>query len=94
MLVPEVVALPVTAKVLLPKVNVPVPVVKVKPLTVVKLGVADRVIWVDVPIKTCCPPLMERLEELTVKLPKVVVPIPPLAKGSTPVMAIVEVPDI
>ena len=39
----------------------------------------------EVPIKTCCPPEMERLEEETVKLPSVVVPMPPLETASRPV---------
>ena len=49
---------PETVKVFEPKVRVPVPAVRVKPLTVVKVGVVDKVIWVEVPIKTFCPPLM------------------------------------
>ena len=42
----------------------------------------ERVIWVEVPINTLCPPTMESPAP-TVKLPSVVVPIPPLviAKG-------------
>ena len=48
---PDVVALPVTTKVLAPKVKVPLPEVKVMPLTVVNVGVAEIVIWVEVPIK-------------------------------------------
>ena len=73
-----------TAKVLLPKVNVPVPAVRVSPLTVVKLGVAVRVIWVEVPINTLWPPVMDRLEELTVKLPRVLVAVPPWATANCP----------
>jgi hypothetical protein len=61
---------------------------------VVKAGVLVKVIWVEVPISTFWPPEMERLEELTVRLPKVVVPRPPLATGITPVMAMVEVPEM
>jgi len=53
-------------------------------IRVVKVGVLVKVIWVEVPIRTCWPPVMERLEEETVKLPKVVVPIPPLATPKTP----------
>lgn len=74
-------------------------------LRVVKVGVLVKVIWVEVPISTCCPPVMDKLEEETVKLPKVVVPMPPLetARGLVKVMevkegveetAIVEVPVI
>lgn len=42
-----------------------------------KEGLFDRLIWVEVPINTPWPPLIERLELLTVKEPKVVVPVPP-----------------
>lgn len=59
----------------------------------VKEGLFDNVICVEVPIKTFCPPLMDRLEP-TVKLAKVEVPIPPFETGMTPVMAMVEVPEI
>lgn len=51
---------------------------------VVKVGVLVKVIWVEVPINTFCPPLMERLEDDTVKDPRVVVPMPPLVTPSTP----------
>ena len=71
-------------KVLVPKDKAPLPD-KVMPLTVVKEGVADIVICVEVPIKTFWPPEMERLEELTVRLPRVVVPMPPLLTGTRPV---------
>ena len=50
-----------------------------------KEGLLLRVTTVEVPIKTCCPPLMERLAEETVRLPRVVVPMPPLEVGITPV---------
>jgi hypothetical protein len=52
--------------------------------TLEKVGVSDKVICVEVPINTCCPPVTERLEDETVRLPKVVVPIPPLLDASTP----------
>ena len=50
----------------------------------VKVGVEDRVIWVEVPIRTFSPPETDRLEP-TVKEPKVLVPVPPLATDNTPV---------
>ena len=90
-------------KVLLFKVRVPVPAVMVLPFRVVavavpkdevavavmdvKDGLADNVIWVDVPIKTFCPPLMFKLEP-TVKLPNVVVPMPPLVVPRTPLTSL------
>jgi hypothetical protein len=54
---------------------------------VVKEGVEVRVIWVEVPMRTLSPPVMERLEEETVKLPKVEVPVPPLVTPNCPVQA-------
>ena len=60
----------------------------------VKFGLLEKVIWVEVPIKTFCPPVMERLELETVSEPKVVVPSPPFETGITPVIAMVEVPLI
>ena len=49
-----------------------------------KEGLAERVISVEVPIKTCWPPEMERLEEETVRLPRVLVAVPPLLTPKTP----------
>ena len=54
-------------------------------VSVAKDGLLVKVIWVEVPIKTCWPPVMDRLEEETVKSPKVEVPVPPLATESWPV---------
>ena len=80
------------------RVKVPVPVVKVLPFRVVAVavpkeevavavmevndGLADKVIWVEVPIKTFCPPVMLRLEPPAVKEARVLVPVPPLATDS------------
>jgi hypothetical protein len=83
----NVVLPPCKVKVLVFKVNVPVPVVKVLPLTVVKVGVAVMVICVEVPIKTFCPPLMSKFDP-TVKLPRVVVPMPPLEDVNTPLTSL------
>ncbi len=44
---------------------------------------APKVIWVEVPIKTLWPPVMDRPDP-TVREPKVVVPSPPLETGSMP----------
>lgn len=79
----RVVSPPWTIKELLFKVNVPVPDVSVSPFTVVKSGVSVKVICVEVPIKTFCPPLMFKFVP-TVKLPSVVVPMPPLETGTRP----------
>ena len=62
----------------LPKLELAVAVMEVKD------GLLDNVIWVEVPINTACPPEIERLEELTVKLPRVVVPRPPFETGNMP----------
>ncbi len=52
---------------------------------VVKEGVEDNVIWVEVPMSTFCPPVMERLGEETVKSARVDVPVPPLLTANCPV---------
>ena len=94
------VVLLLTVKVFEPNVKVPVPVVMVLPFRVVavavpkdevavavmevKDGLAERVICVDVPIRTFCPPLMFKLLP-TVKDPSVVVPMPPLPDANKPV---------
>jgi len=52
-------------------------------VNVLKVGEVEMVIWVEVPINTFCPPVMERLEP-TVKEPRVVVPVPPLSAAKTP----------
>ena len=80
----RVVLPPWRARVLLFRFKVPVPVLKVLPLTVVKVGVAVKVIWVEVPIRTLCPPVIERLEEETVREASVLVPVPPLPMPTTP----------
>ena len=54
----------------------------------VKDGLAVKVIWVEVPISTFWPPVIERLEEETVKEPKVVVPMPPFDTASRPVTSL------
>lgn len=46
-------------------------------------GLADILIWVDVPIKTFCPPLMLKFVP-TVKEARVLVPVPPFNTGRTP----------
>ena len=54
-------------------------------VSVVKVGVLVNVIWVEVPIRTFCPPVMDRFGEETVRSPRVVVPMPPLLTASRPV---------
>jgi len=63
------------------------------PVEILVMTLPDKLMEVEVPIKTCWPPVMDRPLP-TVKLPKVVVPIPPLLTGMTPVIAMVEVPEM
>jgi hypothetical protein len=58
-LVPLVVALPVTARVLVPKTKLPVPD-RLIPLTVVKVGVAETAM-VEVPLRTMLEPALKKL---------------------------------
>ncbi len=44
---------------------------------------APKVIWVEVPIKTLWPPVMDRPDP-TVREPKLVVPMPPLETANNP----------
>ncbi len=62
----------------LPKEEVAVAVMEVKE------GLGLKVMVVEVPIKTCCPPVIERLVLVTLKFPKVVVPRPPLLRPKIP----------
>jgi hypothetical protein len=60
------------------------------PVETLEITPADKEIWVEVPIKTFCPPVMERPEP-TVKSPSVVVPNPPLLTANTPLQPRVKV---
>lgn len=53
------------------------------PVEMLVMTLAPRLICVEVPISTFCPPLMDRLEP-TVREPKVVVPMPPKPTPKTP----------
>jgi hypothetical protein len=52
------------------------------------------VIWVEVPIKTFWPPEILSPVPETVKSPRLVVPMPPLLTAMTPLMPMVEVPEM
>jgi hypothetical protein len=53
------------------------------PVVTVVMTLPDREIWVEVPIKTFCPPVTDKPLP-TVKEPRVEVPIPPLATERIP----------
>src|ERR1035437_4029334 len=59
------------------------------PVASVVTTLLPRLMVVDVPIRTCWPPMMERLLP-TVRLPSVVVPMPPFAADKMPVTSPVE----
>lgn len=61
----------------------PLKIAPAVPVARVVTTLVPKEILVEVPIKTLCPPVMERLEP-TVREPKVVVPRPPLAGRRTP----------
>jgi hypothetical protein len=61
------------------------------PVETFVITLLPKVICVEVPMSTFCPPAMESPEP-TVKFPNVDVPMPPLLTGITPVIAIVDVP--
>ena len=63
------------------------------PVETLEMTPPVREMEVLVPIKTFWPPVTDKPEP-TVKEPRVLVPVPPLATGMTPVMAMVEVPEI
>jgi hypothetical protein len=53
------------------------------PVATLVMTLFPKVIWVEVPMRTFCPPAMDRPEP-TVKLPSVVVPMPPTDTVKTP----------
>ena len=53
------------------------------PVETVVMTLEDKLMVVLVPINTCCPPEIDNPDP-TVKLPRVVVPIPPLETPNTP----------
>ena len=63
------------------------------PVETLEITPAPREMEVEVPIKTFWPPVTVKPVP-TVREPRVVVPMPPLVTGITPVIAMVEVPEI
>lgn len=63
------------------------------PVETLEMTPADKLICVEVPMSTFWPPVTVKPEP-AVREPRVVVPMPPLETGMTPVMAMVLVPEI
>jgi len=70
----------------------PLKMLPVVPVAKVVTTLVLREIWVEVPIKAPCPPLLKDRPVPTDRVPKVVVLMPPLAMPMTPLMPMVEVP--